>query len=711
MARTGTGNDTAAGRSAAAIFKAIDDKLWKPGGGCSSPLDYMEQSSWLLFLRYLDAREEERKLEARLNGKVYEPALPKRLRWSEWAYPLDAEGKLDYEKMLKGDELLNFVRQQLFPGLKRLRDENPDTNSLQYRIGSIFTEMTCKFTSGYSIREVIDLIQPLRFQTEEDRHELSVLYESRLGEMGNAGRDGGQYYTPRSLIRVMVRVIDPQLGEKVYDGACGSGGFLCEAFAHMRAKARDDARAYRTLQERTFSGGEVKSLAYLTAQMNCILHGLESPRLRFGDTLATKIADFSDRDRVDVIGANPPFGAAVNDATKANFEVQTSETALMFMEYFIAKLKKGGRAAIIIKNTFLSNADNASVAIRKMLLEKCRLRWVLDLPQKVFTAGVHTVVLFFTKDGPTTAPIHYWQLDLKGETLGKKRPLRESDLAPFEEAARGFWRTGWECRREAAEHWTRDPATIDPKTADLSVVNPNVEVERMPTVAECEAEIAHLYAEIGEALKGGGKLEGTRKSLAEVQSNGDAEASGHGWPLVRLGDVCEEIHDRVPVSQIPLSRYVTTDSLVKNLGGRVEAEALPPGGSLVAYRKGDLLLSNIRPYLRKLWLADDDGGCSSDVIVLRPCRKINADYLRLALSQDGFFSYVMRNVSGTKMPRGKRDHIVNFSLPLPPLSVQRSIVARLDAARARCEKVAALARRAAETCGDLRKALLKDAFE
>ena len=140
--------------SAASVFKAIDNVLKKPGCGCSGSLDYMEQSSWLLFLRYLDAREEERKLEARLNGKVYEPALAKRLRWSEWAYPLDAEGKLDYEKMLKGDELLNFVRQQLFPGLKRLRDENPDTNSLQYRIGSIFTEMTCKFTSGYSIREV-----------------------------------------------------------------------------------------------------------------------------------------------------------------------------------------------------------------------------------------------------------------------------------------------------------------------------------------------------------------------------------------------------------------------------------------------------------------------------------------------------------------------------------------------------------------------------
>ena len=487
-------------RSAAAIFKALDDKMWKPGGGCSSPLDYMEQSSWLLFLRYLDAREEDRRMECELRGDPYEPALPKPLRWSSWAWPTRPDGSFDYDSAPKGQELIDFVNDTLFPGLESLKDKSSDANSVQYRIGSIFSQLSCRFTDGFLLREVIDLMEPLKFQTEDERHELSVLYEERLAEMGNAGIAGGQYYTPRPLIRVMVRLLDPRIGETFDDSACGSAGFICEAFAHMRAKAQGDARAYRTLQEKTFSGGECKALAYVTAQMNCILHGLESPQIRFGDTLATKIADFGPKDRVDVIGANPPFGAAVNAATKQNFVVQTSETALMFMEYFIAKLKKGGRAAIIIKNTFLSNTDNASVAIRRMLLDKCRLHWILDLPQKVFTAGVHTVVLFFTKDGPTTDPIHYWQLDLKGETLGKKRPLRESDLAPFETMAAGFWRDGYKCEGAAAEHWTVDPATLDQKTLDLSVVNPNVEEERMPTSAECEAELLRLYGEIGKLI-------------------------------------------------------------------------------------------------------------------------------------------------------------------------------------------------------------------
>ena len=483
--------------SAATQFSAIDKKLWLPGSGCSGALDYMEQSSWLLFLRYLDAYENERMIEAAMLGNVYEPTLPKKLRWSTWAYPLNDEGKLDADKILKGDELIFFVQHSLFPGLRALKDSAEGTDSIKYRVGSIFEQLNCRFTDGYLLREVIDLLEPLKFQTEEDRHELTVLYEERLGEMGNAGRDGGQYYTPRSLIRTMIRLLDPKIGEKFDDGACGSGGFLCEAYQYMRAKAKNDPKAYQTLQKKTFSGGEVKPLAFVTAQMNCILHGLETPNITFGDTLANKIGDFTDKDRVDVIGANPPFGAGANKINQQNFTVTTSETALMFMEYFMAKLKKKGRAAIIIKNTFLSNTDNASIAIRRMLLTKCRLNWVLDLPAKVFTAGVQTVVLFFTKDGPTVDPINYYQLDMKGVSLGKTRPLNENDLAEFVAVFKG------EKKGEGLEAvWSIDPKTIDQETFDLSVKNPNKKPEERASAAECRTEIKAAYAAIGEILKG-----------------------------------------------------------------------------------------------------------------------------------------------------------------------------------------------------------------
>ncbi|MBQ3811657.1 MAG: N-6 DNA methylase [Kiritimatiellae bacterium] len=487
----------AATNDAAAAFKAIDNLLWKPGSGCSGALDYMEQSSWLLFLRYVDAREDERRMEAEMAGRPYEPILPEYLRWGSWAWPAKPDGSLDADRALAGDDLLEFVKNTLFPSLRRFKENATGTDSVHYVIGSIFEQLSCKFVNGYLLREVIALMQPLRFQTEAERHEMSVLYEERLGAMGNAGRDGGQYYTPRALIRVMIRILDPKVGETFDDGACGSGGFLCEAFRHMRDAARDNPDAWRILQKETFTGGEVKPLAYVTAQMNCILHGLETPRISFGDTLAARVADFSERDRVDVIGANPPFGAGADAASVANFAIPSSETALLFLQYFIAKLKRGGRAAIIIKNTFLSNSDNASVAVRRLLLEKCRLRWVLDLPQKVFVAGVRAVVLFFSKDGPTADPIRFYQFEPAGITLGKRRPLLESDLAEFESLVRGG---GDPAACKAA--WTVDPATLDPATLDLSVKNPNVVEERLPTAAERLVAIRETFAALGRELEG-----------------------------------------------------------------------------------------------------------------------------------------------------------------------------------------------------------------
>ena len=481
-------------KSAASVFEAIDNKLKLPGGGCSDSIAYMEQSSWLLFLRYLDDREVERKNEAMILGRPYAPALPKELAWSTWAYPVDKDGNFDRDNALTGDDLIRFVKDTLFPRLKKMRDEARDVTSIQYRIGSIFTDLTCRITNGYIMREVIDLIQPLKFETEAARHEMSVLYEERLRNMGNAGRDGGQYYTPRSLIRVMIRILDPKVGEKFDDGASGSCGFLCEGYEYMKGNAKDPTHDYEILQRETFSGGEASPIAYVSGQMNCILHGLESPNVRFGDTLAQKIADFTDKDRVDVIGANPPFGAGVDANVKANFVAQTSETALLFLEYFVAKLKKGGRSAIIVKNTVLSNDDAASRYIRRMLLEKCELEWILDLPPKVFAAGVKAVVLFFRKGKPTTKPINYYELAMEGVSLGKTRPLLEEDLAEFEKLAKG-------CKVKTDAHWTVDPKSVDTETYDLSVHNPNKKEEVPPTVEECEAEFGAIYKELGKLLK------------------------------------------------------------------------------------------------------------------------------------------------------------------------------------------------------------------
>ena len=720
-------------RSATAAFKAIDDKMRMPGSACGGALDYMEQSSWLLFLRYIDAHEEERRLEAQMLHVPYVPALPEKLRWSSWAYPHMEDGSFDYDRAPTGDELIRFVNLDLFPNLARLAQSNP-VNSIQYRIGKIFENLNCRFTDGYLLREVIALMEPLKFQTEEERHELSVLYEERLADMGNAGRAGGQYYTPRPLIRSMIRLLDPAPGETFDDSACGSGGFLCEAFVHMREKARSDADAYKRLQSGTITGGEAKPIAFLTAQMNCILHGLEAPSIRYGDTLMTDIAHFDSRDRVDVIGANPPFGANVDDRCKAKFTVSTSESALLFMEYFIAKLKRGGRAAVIIKNTFLSNADNGSIAIRKMLLSKCRLHWILDLPQKVFTAGVHTVVLFFTKDGPTTEPINCYQLDLKGVNLGKKRPLLESDLAEFESLAKGFWkkRDGDEANRapgDVSSCWTIDPGTLDQTTFDLSLVNPNVAETKTPTAAECEAEIQRLYAEMGEVLafggaggspaeeSAGGAVE-TGESRNPRESRESSESRVPMWPLVRLGDVCEvRAGDSAPQGDehyrngtVPFVRTSDVGAIhFGELHATRDRLTETTASTLRRFKTGSVLFpkSGASTFLNHRVLLQINACAASHLAVITPGVKVESRYLLYALS----LVDAKTLMQDSNYPALRASEIENITIPLPTLPVQRSIVARLDAALERCDKLARLARAGADACAALRKAILKEVFE
>ncbi len=378
-----------------AAFKNIDDTLWKDAG-CNSELDYIEQTSWVLFLKYLDDYEVEKEKAALLDGNTYERIIDGEFRWQEWAAPRRADGALDYNSARTGDDLLDFVNQRLLPYLARFKQTTDNSHSISYKIGEIFNEIRNKLQSGYALREVINKVDELKFLSNADKHELSSLYEDKIKNMGNAGRNGGQYYTPRPLIKSIVKVINPQIGETVYDGAVGSAGFLCEAYDWMRNSKNLSAADYETLQAKTFYGKEKKSLAYVIGIMNMILHGVEAPNIVHSNTLVENIADIQQKDRVDVVLANPPFGGKERAEIQQNFPIKTGETAYLFLQHFIKMLKAGGRCGVVIKNTFLSNADNASVALRKQLLEECNLFAVLDLPSGAFIGtGVKTVVLFF----------------------------------------------------------------------------------------------------------------------------------------------------------------------------------------------------------------------------------------------------------------------------------------------------------------------------
>lgn len=472
-------------------FKNIDDLLHKDAG-CGSELDYVEQTSWVLFLKYLHDFQVDRQTAAELSGEEHTPIIAPEFAWTTWAAPKLESGKIDHNA-LSGDDLLAFVNNELFPYLKSFKSNAINADTIEYKIGEIFSELKNRVQSGYNLREVINLIDELRFQTQIEKHEMSHLYENKIKNMGNAGRNGGEYYTPRPLIKTIVKVLNPKIGDTIYDGAAGSAGFLVEAFEFLKQSKELSTSDIVTLQKHTFYAKEKKSLAYIIGIMNMILHGIEAPNIIHTNTLAENIADIQEKDRYSVVLANPPFGGKERAEVQQNFPIKTGETASLFLQHFIKILKAGGKAGIVIKNTFLSNTDNASIALRKELLTSCNLHTVLDLPAGTFTgAGVKTVVLFFDK-GVSTKKVWFYQLNLE-RNLGKTNPLNEKDLEEF---------VVFQKEKKTSENsWTLDLKNIDQSTYDLSAKNPNIAEEApLRSPSEILNAMTELDRESEEILK------------------------------------------------------------------------------------------------------------------------------------------------------------------------------------------------------------------
>jgi type I restriction enzyme M protein len=473
-------------------FKRIDNILLEDAG-TNGANDYITQISWLLFLKYIDDSEIGRKIDAELAGRAYEPLFKSEFMWHNWASP-KKEDKNDLSSQLSGQDLIDFVNDKLFPYLKSFKNAQLDPRSMRCKIGEIFGELNNKIVNGHNLRDTIDIIDTMHFKTQEELDDLSHLYEDRLRLLGGAGRSG-EFYTPRPLIKTIVKAIDPQLGKTVYDGAAGTAGFLTESYAYLRDKVKTGAQL-QFLKQDTFFAKNKKPEPYLLGTMNMILHGVESPNMSHGNTLTEDIADLQDKDRVDYILANPPFGGTERPEIKKKFPIETSETAFLFLQHFMKKLRVGGSAAIVIKNTFLSNADAAATAIRKDLLENYNLHTILDLPGGIFSAtgstGVKTVVLFFDKGQPTQN-ILYYQLNL-GRNLGKTNPLNEDDLSDF--------LVNYKSRTKSKNSWLIDVANIDAQTHDLSVRNPEVgTLAELHSPKDVLAEIKRIDEDVSRILE------------------------------------------------------------------------------------------------------------------------------------------------------------------------------------------------------------------
>ena len=491
------------------VVKSVRDSMRKDKG-LSGDADRLPMLTWLMFLKFLDDLEETAQAEAEFGGRSYRPVLEGVYRWRGWA-----------RSDLTGDDLLAFVNQEkyelhpgqempgLFAYLKGLQGEGQrDRRTV---VSEIFKGVQNRMQSGYLLKEVVQKLDALDFTSSDESHTLGALYEGMLKDMRDAAGDAGEFYTPRAVVRFMVKALDPHLGETVLDPACGTGGFLVETFEHLReqVKTTEDAEL---LQARSVLGGEAKPLPYLLAQMNLTLHGLESPQIDSGNSLRHNLADLGDRDRVDVILANPPFGGEEEKGIQNNFpaDKRTGETALLFMQLIMRKLRRpigktrGGRAAVVVPNGFLF-ADGVGARIKTELMAEFNLHTIVRLPNGVFApyTSIPTNILFFKRGGPTETVWYYEHALPEGrKNYTKTQPVQFEEFAPLLQ-----W---WGNREENGSAWRVDSSVLAANSYNLDVKNPSAaqDFEHMPPeqlladILDKERRILTLLEELQAELKG-----------------------------------------------------------------------------------------------------------------------------------------------------------------------------------------------------------------
>lgn len=521
-------------------------KILRKDKGLNGDVDRLPLLTWVMFIKFLDDLEIMHEEEAELDGKRYQPIIEAPYRWRDWAAREDG---------ITGDELLAFIGQEfsvrtdgstgkgLFAYLRSLAGEG-EKGSQREVIANVFKGVQNRMVSGYLLRDIINKINGIHFSASEEIHTLSHLYESMLREMRDAAGDAGEFYTPRSVVRFMVQVTDPRLGETVLDPACGTGGFLVEAYDHIAPQVATPEQR-KTLQRDTLHGQEAKPLPYMLAQMNLLLHGLEAPQIAYGNTLDRRINEIGHSERVDVILTNPPFGGEEEVGIKANFppNMQTAETALLFLQYIMRKLRvagfgaeRGGRAAVVVPNGTLFG-DGVCAVIKEEMLKEFRLHTIVRLPQGVFApyTDIPANLLFFERGGPTDT-IWYYELPLPE---GRKKYSKTAPLQ-FEEFASALaW---WNARAEGPQAWKVDFAAKRAAAVEASTPHwQKADTERNAAIAlgkpirELEQLISAAAngqkAELQERLKA---LKIEQSAHEQAAKAAQAEGDALYWPIYNL---------------------------------------------------------------------------------------------------------------------------------------------------------------------------------
>ena len=462
------------------IIKKIQD-IMREDTGVDGDAQRLGQLTWMLFLKIYDDKERERESL----DPQYKSAMPEDYRWRNWAE--DSEG-------LTGDTLIEFINNKMFPALKQLKpDQNIDPRG--FIIKEVFADAYNYIKSGTILRRVINQLNEIDFNRQEDRHLFNDIYETLLKSLQSAS-NAGEYYTPRPITEFVTEMTNPQLGDKVLDPACGTGGFLINALEYMRGKSVKTAEDENILQS-NICGIEKKPLPHLLCTTNFVLHGVEVPQnIRRDNTLARPTRDYANKDRVDIILTNPPFGGTEEVGVKSNFPsaYQTSETADLFVYLIVHLLKIGGKAGIVLPDSFLSG-DGVKARLKELIIQKCNLHTIIRLPQGVFNpyAGVRTSLLFFNK-GQETKNIWFYEMPLpegiKQYTKGK--PITHAEFEPIKK-----W---WGNRVENQYAWKVDAKSIKDKGFDLHLPNPSTKTVTIYNKDELLAEAQKLSKDISELV-------------------------------------------------------------------------------------------------------------------------------------------------------------------------------------------------------------------
>jgi len=492
-------------QSLGALLKSARD-IMRKDKGLNGDLDRLPMLTWIMFLKFLDDLELQRAGEAKLATKKFKPAIEPPYRWRDWAAKSDG---------ITGDELLAFINNEettlpngkkgtgLFRYLRTLTSSNGDDR--RDVVATVFKGVQNRMVSGYLLRDVINKLNGIHFTASDELHTLGALYESMLREMRDAAGDSGEFYTPRAVVRFMVTVTDPRLGETVLDPASGTGGFLVEAFNHLSKQVKTVADR-KVLQEKSLFGCEPKTLPYLLCQMNLLLHGLDAPQIDPGNSLRFKLTDIGERDHVDVILTNPPFGGEEEKGIQGNFpeDKQTAETALLFLQLIMRKLRRQGgksRAAVVVPNGTLFG-DGVCARIKEELLKEFNLHTIVRLPNGVFApyTSIPTNILFFDRSGPTREVWYYEQPLPEGrKNYTKTAPIQFEEFA---DCIKWWGQPGPGIKRKENERaWKMPAAELLANGCNLDRKNPRAkeDITHLPP-AQLAADILKKEQRIAEIM-------------------------------------------------------------------------------------------------------------------------------------------------------------------------------------------------------------------